>query len=95
MRAFFTLEATQWQYLTGVADETLVNIPNAGTTTTICCRARGTTRFSSLCSATTRRIRRCTRECTNIFRATRVPLLAVWGRGDEIFGPAGAARVRH
>jgi pimeloyl-ACP methyl ester carboxylesterase len=24
------------------------------------------------------------------FRATRVPLLAVWGRGDEIFGPAGA-----
>jgi pimeloyl-ACP methyl ester carboxylesterase len=24
------------------------------------------------------------------FRASRVPLLAVWGRGDEIFGPAGA-----
>ena len=24
------------------------------------------------------------------FRAGRVPLLAVWGRGDEIFGPAGA-----
>lgn len=24
------------------------------------------------------------------FRNTRVPLLAVWGRGDEIFGPAGA-----
>ena len=24
------------------------------------------------------------------FRATGVPLLAVWGRGDEIFGPAGA-----
>lgn len=24
------------------------------------------------------------------FRATKVPLLAVWGRGDEIFGPAGA-----
>ena len=24
------------------------------------------------------------------FRATRVPLLAVWGRGDQIFGPAGA-----
>jgi pimeloyl-ACP methyl ester carboxylesterase len=25
------------------------------------------------------------------FRATHVPLLAVWGRGDQIFGPAGAA----
>jgi pimeloyl-ACP methyl ester carboxylesterase len=24
------------------------------------------------------------------FRSRRVPLLAVWGRGDEIFGPAGA-----
>ena len=24
------------------------------------------------------------------FRARRPPLLAVWGRGDEIFGPAGA-----
>jgi pimeloyl-ACP methyl ester carboxylesterase len=24
------------------------------------------------------------------FRSSRVPLLAVWGRGDEIFGPAGA-----
>ena len=24
------------------------------------------------------------------FRASHVPLLAVWGRGDEIFGPAGA-----
>jgi pimeloyl-ACP methyl ester carboxylesterase len=24
------------------------------------------------------------------FRDSRVPLLAVWGRGDEIFGPAGA-----
>jgi pimeloyl-ACP methyl ester carboxylesterase len=24
------------------------------------------------------------------FRTSRVPLLAVWGRGDEIFGPAGA-----
>jgi pimeloyl-ACP methyl ester carboxylesterase len=24
------------------------------------------------------------------FRRSRVPLLAVWGRGDEIFGPAGA-----
>jgi pimeloyl-ACP methyl ester carboxylesterase len=24
------------------------------------------------------------------FRASKVPLLAVWGRGDEIFGPAGA-----
>jgi len=24
------------------------------------------------------------------FRVTRVPLLAVWGRGDQIFGPAGA-----
>ncbi|CAL9385327.1 hypothetical protein SUDANB70_01149 [Streptomyces sp. enrichment culture] len=24
------------------------------------------------------------------FRERRVPLLAVWGEGDEIFGPAGA-----
>ncbi|MGH3969363.1 MAG: alpha/beta fold hydrolase, partial [Mycobacterium sp.] len=24
------------------------------------------------------------------FRASKVPVLAVWGRGDEIFGPAGA-----
>jgi hypothetical protein len=24
------------------------------------------------------------------FRTSQVPLLAVWGRNDEIFGPAGA-----
>lgn len=24
------------------------------------------------------------------FRSSRVPLLAVWGKNDEIFGPAGA-----
>lgn len=27
-------------------------------------------------------------------RAGRVPLLAVWGRNDEIFGPAGATAFR-
>jgi pimeloyl-ACP methyl ester carboxylesterase len=28
------------------------------------------------------------------FRASQVPLLAVWGRNDEIFGPAGAEAFR-
>jgi len=28
------------------------------------------------------------------FRQSQVPLLAVWGRGDEIFGPAGAQAFR-
>ena len=42
------------------------------------------------CSATTPPTAPLYPRLHEYFRTTRVPLLAVWGRGDEIFGPAGA-----
>jgi pimeloyl-ACP methyl ester carboxylesterase len=90
VRAFFTLEATQWQYLTGVADETLVDpecwhhdynlLSRPGNDEIQLALFRDYATNSPLYP-----------RVHQYFRATRVPLLAVWGRGDEIFGPPGAA----
>lgn len=89
VRQFLTLEATRWQYLTGVADETLVDpecwyhdyalISRPGNDAVQLKLLRDYATNPPLYP-----------RLHEYFRATRVPLLAVWGRGDEIFGPAGA-----
>ena len=89
VRAFFTLEATRWQYVTGVADETVVDpecwyhdyalLSRPGNDEIQLALFRDYATNSPLYPL-----------LHDYFRATRVPLLAVWGRGDEIFGPAGA-----
>ena len=89
IRQFLTLDATRWQYLTGVPDETLVD-PG-------CCHHD----YALLSRPGNDLIQlKLFRDyATNppmyprlhdYFRESGVPLLAVWGRGDEIFGPAGA-----
>jgi len=89
IRGFLTLDATRWQYLTGVADQTLVD-PDAWLHD-----------YASLCRPGNDEVQLALFRdyATNppmypkvqaYFRRTNVPLLAVWGRGDEIFGPAGA-----
>lgn len=90
VRQFLTLEATRWQYLTGVPDETLVDpecwyhdyalISRPGNDEVQLKLFRDYATNASLYP-----------NLHEYFRATQVPLLAVWGRGDEIFGPAGAA----
>ncbi|OBK47702.1 alpha/beta fold hydrolase [Mycobacterium sp. 1081908.1] len=89
VRQFLTLEATRWQYITGVADETLVDpecwhhdyalISRPGNDEVQLKLLRDYATNAPLYP-----------RVHEYFRATRVPLLAVWGRGDEIFGPAGA-----
>ncbi len=89
VRQFLTLDATRWQYLTGVADETLVDpecwhhdyalISRPGNDEVQLKLLRDYATNAPLYP-----------RLHEYFRANHVPLLAVWGRGDEIFGPAGA-----
>jgi pimeloyl-ACP methyl ester carboxylesterase len=83
------LDATRWQYVTGVPDETLVNpeswyhdyalISRPGNDEVQLKLFRDYASNSPMYPSV-----------HEYFRSSRVPLLAVWGRGDEIFGPAGA-----
>src|ERR1700730_13454894 len=89
VRQFLTLDATRSQYVTGVADETLVDpeswhhdyalISRPGNDEVQLKLLRDYATNSPLYP-----------RVHDYFRASKVPLLAVWGRGDEIFGPAGA-----
>jgi pimeloyl-ACP methyl ester carboxylesterase len=89
VRQFLTLDATKWQYLTGVSDETLVD-PEAWYHDHALIMRPGNDRVQLklfLDYATNSALYPRLHE---YFRSSQVPLLAVWGRGDEIFGPAGA-----
>lgn len=89
VRQFLSLDATRWQYLTGVADETLVDpecwhhdyglLSRPGNDLVQLQLFRDYATNAPLYP-----------RLHEYFRASGVPLLAVWGRGDEIFGPAGA-----
>ena len=89
VRQFLTLDATRWQYLTGVADETLVNPESWHHDYALISRPGNDLVQLKLFRdyATNAPLYPRVHE---YFRTSRVPLLAVWGRGDEIFGPAGA-----
>jgi pimeloyl-ACP methyl ester carboxylesterase len=89
LRQFLTLDATRWQYVTGVPDETLVN-PEAWHHDHTLLSRPGNDEvqlklFRDYASNSPMYPR-----VHEYFRSSHVPLLAVWGRGDEIFGPAGA-----
>jgi pimeloyl-ACP methyl ester carboxylesterase len=89
VRQFLTMDATRWQYLTGVSDETLVDpecwhhdyslISRPGNDKVQLKLFRDYATNSPLYP-----------RLHDYFRSTEVPLLAVWGRGDEIFRPEGA-----
>lgn len=89
VRQFLTLDATRWQYVTGVADETLVDPESWQHDYALLARPGNDLVQLKLFRdyATNAPLYPGLHE---YFRVSRVPLLAVWGRGDEIFGPAGA-----
>jgi pimeloyl-ACP methyl ester carboxylesterase len=89
VRQFFSLEATRWQYLTGVADETLVD-PEAWLHDYALLSRPGNDEVQLALFRDYATNAPMYPKVHEYFRATGVPLLAVWGRGDEIFGPAGA-----
>ena len=89
MREALTLESIRWQYLTGVPDETLVD-PTAWEHDVALVSRPGNDAvqldlFSDYATNPPLYPR-----LQQYFRESQVPLLAVWGKGDEIFGPAGA-----
>jgi pimeloyl-ACP methyl ester carboxylesterase len=89
VRGALTLESTRWQYLNGVPDESLVS-PDTWTLDQALLDRPGNDEIQ---------LRLFRDYPTNVdlypavheyFRTSRVPLLAVWGAYDEIFGPEGA-----
>jgi pimeloyl-ACP methyl ester carboxylesterase len=89
VRQFLTLDATRWQYLTGVPDETLVN-PEAWQHDYALLSRPGNDKVQLKLLHDYASNSPMYPRVQEYFRSRRVPLLAVWGRGDEIFGPAGA-----
>jgi pimeloyl-ACP methyl ester carboxylesterase len=89
MRGALTLEAIRWQYVTGVPDETLVSpevwhhdhalVSRPGNDEVQLALFRDYATNPPLYP-----------ELHRYLRDSAVPVLAVWGRGDEIFGPEGA-----
>ena len=90
LRGLISLDGLKWQYTHGVSDPTVVD-PDAW----ILAHAA----VADTADAIAIQLELFADYITNVelyphvheyFRTSGVPLLAVWGRNDEIFGPAGA-----
>ncbi|MDX2704648.1 alpha/beta fold hydrolase [Streptomyces sp. PA03-6a] len=94
VRGVLTLEATRWQYLNGVADPSLVSPDNWVHDQALLDRPGNAEIQLSLFRDYPRNVDMYP-AVHQYFRDSQVPLLAVWGGGDEIFGPDGARAFRH
>jgi pimeloyl-ACP methyl ester carboxylesterase len=89
VRQAFTLDVTRWQYLTGVADESLVS-PDAWQHDYALLSRPGNDEIQLALFRDYATNPPLYPRLHEYLRSSRVPVLAVWGRGDQIFGPAGA-----
>ena len=94
LREFLTPQATQWQYLHGVQDPALV-APEAYALDSALLARPGNAEiqldlFLDYASNVALYLR-----FQEYFRARRSPLLAVWGKNDPFFLPAGAEAFKH
>jgi len=89
IRQALTLEVTRWQYVTGVADETLVS-PDTWHHDYALLSRPGNDQIQLALFRNYATNPPLYPRLHEYLRTSRVPVLAVWGRGDEIFGPAGA-----
>ncbi len=89
IRAALTLDATKWQYVTGVPDQTVISPDTWNHDYALLSRPDNDQIQLKLFRdyATNPPMYPALHE---YLRTSDVPVLAVWGRGDEIFGPAGA-----
>ncbi|HVV19967.1 MAG TPA: alpha/beta fold hydrolase [Pseudonocardiaceae bacterium] len=89
IRFALTLEATRWQYLTGVPDETLVDPETWAHDHALLSRPGNDAIQLALFRdyATNPPMYPALHD---YLRRVQPPVLAVWGKGDEIFGPDGA-----
>jgi pimeloyl-ACP methyl ester carboxylesterase len=89
VRQALTLDAIRWQYLHGVPDESLVS-PDTWYHDFALVSRPGNDRVQFDLFADYAGNLALYPKLHAYLRGSRVPLLAVWGRNDEIFGPAGA-----
>ncbi|MEU3183971.1 alpha/beta hydrolase [Streptomyces sp. NPDC006923] len=89
MRAALTLESTRWQYLNGVADKSLVSPDTWAHDQPLLDRPGNAEIQLRLFQDYPSNVELYP-ALQEYFRASQVPLLAVWGANDEIFGPDGA-----
>jgi pimeloyl-ACP methyl ester carboxylesterase len=89
MRGALTREAIRWQYLTGEPDESLVS-PEAWEHDYALVSRPGNDEVQLKLFLDYRTNPPLYPALHEYLRAERPPVLAVWGRGDEIFGPDGA-----
>jgi len=89
VRQAFTLDVTRWQYLTGAPDPTLVD-PDTWHHDYALLSRPGNDEIQLALFRDYATNPPLYQALHDYLRSSGVPLLAVWGRGDEIFGPAGA-----
>src|ERR1700759_76192 len=89
MRQAFTLEAIQRQYLHGVPDPGLVS-PDAWRHDYVQLSRAGNDQIQLALFADYATNLPLYPKLHDWLRGRQIPVLAVWGRNDEIFGPAGA-----
>ncbi|MYX94530.1 alpha/beta fold hydrolase [Streptomyces sp. SID486] len=89
VRAALTPESTRWQYVNGVPDPSLVSPDNWVHDQALLDRPGNDVIQLALFRDYTANVDLYPR-VHRYFRDSRVPLLAVWGANDEIFGPEGA-----
>ena len=89
VRQYLTLEATRWQYTNGVPDESLINPESWHHDYDLISRpGNDAVQLKLFVDYATNSPKYP--ELHEYFRRSQVPLLAVWGKGDGIFGPDGA-----
>jgi pimeloyl-ACP methyl ester carboxylesterase len=89
VRQYFTLDATRWQYTNGVSDETLINPESWHHDYDLISRpGNDAVQLKLFVDYATNAP--MYPKLHEYLRSSQVPLLAVWGRGDRIFGPDGA-----
>ncbi|WP_089099303.1 alpha/beta fold hydrolase [Streptomyces hyaluromycini] len=93
MRGALSVESTRWQYLNGVADPTLVSPDNWVHDQALLDRPGNDEVQLGLFRDYPANVDLYPR-VHQYFRDSQVPLLAVWGAGDGIFGPEGAEAFR-
>jgi len=89
IRQALTLEVTRWQYVTGAPDPTLVS-PDAWYHDHALLSRPGNDEIQLALFRDYATNPPLYPALHQYLRTSGVPVLAVWGRGDEIFGPAGA-----
>ena len=89
VRAALELDAIRWQYLTGVAEPDLVD-PDTWVLDHIEVNRAGNAEIQLALFRDYASNPPLYPAVHEYFRASQVPLLVIWGNGDEIFAPAGA-----